>query len=119
MGGRRRDREQHWRNVLERQATSGLSVASFCRQESISAAGFYSWRRKLAERDSEPRELNQQPDATTTSAAQLLPVRIESSSVPAMVRVLLPHGVAIDAPSSIDHATLAGLVRAVRETAGC
>jgi hypothetical protein len=38
-----------WRARLARQATSGLSVAEFCRREGISAASYYHWRSRLAE----------------------------------------------------------------------
>lgn len=41
-----RDAEQ-WQALIGRQAGSGLSVADFCRRESISTASFYRWRRLL------------------------------------------------------------------------
>lgn len=117
MGQQRKDRELHWRGVIGRQAESDLSVADFCRQESISAPSFYSWRRKLKERDAEP--CRKIPRADADSGPQLLPVRIESLEPPGSVRVLLPRGVAIDAPSSIDHSMLADLLRALRESHVC
>ena len=119
MGRHRKDRELHWRGVLERQAESGLSVASFCRQESILAPSFYSWRRKLKERDAATRPGNDQSEAAEISTTQLLPVRIETSGPPATVRVLLPQGVAIDAPSRIDPTALTDLLRALREANLC
>jgi transposase-like protein len=36
-----------WRERLERQRKSGLSIAEFCRQEEVSSVTFYTWRRKL------------------------------------------------------------------------
>ncbi len=36
-----------WRNRIERQRKSGLTVAAFCRQEGVSSATFYGWKRKL------------------------------------------------------------------------
>lgn len=119
MGGRRKDRDLHWRGVLQRHSESGLNVASFCRQESLSPPSFYAWRRKLRERDSEAQQANSSAEAAPVSAAQLLPVRIETNGSRAMVRVLLPQGMAIDAPSSMDHTALAGLVRMLREAAEC
>lgn len=32
--------------LLNRQASSGLSVAAFCRQADVNPASFYTWRRK-------------------------------------------------------------------------
>jgi transposase-like protein len=119
MGRQRKDRELHWRGVLHRQAESGLSVARFCRQESISAPSFYSWRRKLEERDAAACPVNHQADDETISATQLLPVRIESSNQPASVRILLPQGVAIDAPSRIEPGALTDLLRVLREAFLC
>ena len=36
-----------WQALIGCQAGSGLSVAEFCRRESISTASFYRWRRLL------------------------------------------------------------------------
>ena len=36
-----------WRERLERFSASGLGVAQFCAQERVSAASFYTWRKKL------------------------------------------------------------------------
>ena len=41
-------RQSQWRNHLARQAKSGLSVAAFCRAESLSEGNFYAWRTRLA-----------------------------------------------------------------------
>jgi hypothetical protein len=43
--GRRRHRSaDDWQGLVDRFAVSGLSVAAYCRQESISTANFYRWR---------------------------------------------------------------------------
>lgn len=36
-----------WRQRLERQRTSGLSIAAFCRREGVSQVSSYAWKRKL------------------------------------------------------------------------
>jgi hypothetical protein len=36
-----------WRQRLERQRTSGLSIVAFCRSENVSAHRFHAWKRKL------------------------------------------------------------------------
>jgi hypothetical protein len=36
-----------WKNRISRHGKSGLSVVEFCRQESVSAASFRYWKRKL------------------------------------------------------------------------
>jgi hypothetical protein len=48
-----------WREILKRQAGSGLSVREFCATEGVSQPSFYAWRRKFRERKnngSRPRE---------------------------------------------------------------
>ena len=87
---------EEWRQRMERQQESGLSIVEFCRQEGVSAVTFHTWKRKLrgaargrsaadavargrrsADRADEPRRrpLRPQEDATAHSASFLqLPV---------------------------------------------
>jgi len=44
-------KEACWRERLQNQAGSGLSVRAFCRREGVSEPSFYSWRRELDKRD--------------------------------------------------------------------
>ena len=41
------ERESKWRNHLARYASSGQTVAAFCRSEALSEGGFYFWRKRL------------------------------------------------------------------------
>ena len=55
-----------WREILTRQASSGLSVREFCATEGVSQPSFYAWRRKLRERKnngSRPRGVSRPKDA--------------------------------------------------------
>jgi hypothetical protein len=115
----RKDRELHWRGVLQRQAESGLNVAEFCRRNSISGPSFYSWKRKLKERDAGLPQENQPTRSQTVSAGQLLPVRIESTDPPEPMRILMPRGLSLDVPSGTDPSVLTDLLRALRETHLC
>ena len=45
--------EQFWRRTMARWKSSGLSIRSYCLQQSISEANFHAWRRELAKRDSD------------------------------------------------------------------
>ena len=119
MGGRGKDRELHWRGVLQRQAKSGLSVAEFCRQESILGPSFYAWRRRLKVRDATAEQENQPVAPQPSNAGQLLPVRIESVGQSESVRILLRQGVSLDVPSSIAPSSLTELLSALREAAIC
>ena len=37
-----------WREIIERQQASGLSVAAFCRDNGVVASSFFAWKRRLA-----------------------------------------------------------------------
>lgn len=38
-----------WRELIEAQRSSGMSVAAYCREKSIADSHFYAWRKRLAE----------------------------------------------------------------------
>ena len=42
------ERVRTWQRRFARFRQAGLSVARFCRQEGVSAAAFYQWRKRLA-----------------------------------------------------------------------
>jgi hypothetical protein len=44
------DLEHAWRQRLQRQAASGLSIAAFCAREGVSSTSFQAWKRRLADR---------------------------------------------------------------------
>jgi len=43
------ERRAHWRAIIEEQATSGMSIAAFCREKQIKPQQFHSWRRRFRE----------------------------------------------------------------------
>ncbi len=45
--GRERRNESTWREIVSRQADSGLSIQAFCEREGIKAASLYGWRSRL------------------------------------------------------------------------
>ena len=65
------DLESAWRQRLQRQSTSGLSISAFCAREGVSCSSFQSWKRRLA--------------------ARSLPVRLPSTPLFVPLR-LDPHG---------------------------
>jgi len=42
------DQHQFWQMVFETFKSSGLSIRRFCKQEGLTEASFYFWRKKLA-----------------------------------------------------------------------
>ena len=62
---------RQWRQRIERQRKSGLSVAEFCRTEGVSSPSFYTWRRKL----------QSESPAKSKRAARRRPAAVPASSV--------------------------------------
>jgi hypothetical protein len=42
-----KDRQAHWRTIIDNQAASGMNIATYCRESHIHSSLFYTWRRKL------------------------------------------------------------------------
>lgn len=93
----REERVAYWRGVLARQRTSGLSIATFCREEEVSPASFYAWRRRLAK----------------VETPQFVPVHLPATSPEFEVR--LPNGVCVVVPGSFTEASLRRLLPVIAE----
>ena len=59
--------EQHWRQVLARRRSSGLSVRAHCELHRIPQPSLYWWRREIPRRDS--------------ARPQFLPVRVFAETI--------------------------------------
>gem|GEM_PF-392018 len=81
---------QHWQNLLESQAQSGLSVKHFCNANNIQPYTFYFWRKRLA-----PKEPSQ-PTSPNTSG--LVPVRVVPTSFDNALCIRFACGASIEAP---------------------
>jgi transposase-like protein len=112
---RRRDgaKEAYWREQVERQVRSGLSVRAFCRERDLAESLFYAWRRELAVRDREqaaartpaaqqPAYSQQQPEKPRTPFAEVVvavPAELRSAT-PAIEIILTPAGSSSGTPDS-------------------
>jgi len=101
--------EHTWRLRLRRQATSGLSIADFCRREGVSTASFYAWRRRLiAPSPADPLE---QP--------LFVPIRLDPASPPDDIppavgfEIELPHRIRLRCAAAPDPVWLGRLVVAL------
>jgi hypothetical protein len=80
-----------WRQRIQRQASSGLSMAEFCRRQRISARLFYAWRDRLEKLPASstpepPLFIALQPDGTRSLADPVLD-RIVEVELPQEVRL--------------------------------
>lgn len=73
MANHQRDaaKQQRWREVIRRQAESGLTVRAFCRQERLTESAFFAWRRTIRQRDTE---------ATPPPQPAFLPIVVDENS---------------------------------------
>ena len=99
------EREEYWRGVIGEQEASGLSASAFCRERNLSAGSFFTWRRKLADRD------------RTDNAAKFVPVQLQAlaaSSRPGC-EVVLPNGCRVIVSSQCDATWLHEIVQALQQ----
>ncbi len=102
------EREQQWRERLQRWQSSGQSVRSFCAAESIAEPAFYFWRRTIAERTGAVRRRPAKP--------KFVPVRVTSPSVG--VEVVVANGRVVKVHPGFDATHLLAILAAL-ETASC
>lgn len=86
------EREAHWRDVVARFGSSGLSVRAFCGREKLHESAFYFWRRTLADRDRKP-VTKSRPTSKRAARPAFLPVTIRRDVLPPT------SGLALELPS--------------------
>ncbi len=97
---------------MERFEKTGRSAAEFCRQEGVSEASFYQWRRRLAESSAKAE------DGSADGAADFTAVRLVAAT---SVAVHLPGGTQLHVPTSdpqVLRLVIATLARADARRAG-
>lgn len=96
------ERRRYWRDVVARQRRSGLTVAAFCRQQEVSQAAFYGWRRRLSGERS-----------GRSTAVSFVPLPLEQAGPPraAEFSLQLPNGVQVTVPRNFDDAALERLLQ--------
>src|SRR5262245_16976467 len=107
------ERKRFWRDLIERQPTSGLNIARFCADAGVSQNGFYVWKKRLLAADREqqvikPRRKHRRKKA---AAKSLVPVRVipDVSHRPPTaqaIEIAWPNGVALRIPAGCDSKTL-------------
>ena len=91
----------YWQEIMDRQADSGLSIRAFCRQEGISEASFYLWRRKLQGCGQPGVAKGREADSDN---GQFIPLTLIGTSEP--MEVVHPLGYRIRITGEVDVAAL-------------
>ena len=110
-----RETEQLWRERVERQAASGLSIQRFCDQQRISQATFYAWRKRLRERTGTPARpgvtrpaVPARDRAPSCGAGNFIPLRLLDA--PTAWEVVHPHGYRVRVRGEVSATTLRCIV---------
>jgi transposase-like protein len=89
-------KETCWRERLQSQAESGISVRAFCRREGLSEPSFYSWRRELGKRDRQRAAGTKcLPTSSAAGSAGLVAVDVIGVLGEAMLEIAINGGVMI------------------------
>ncbi len=130
------EREQVWRERIEWQQWSGLTVAECCEEAGVSVASFYRWKKVLTEpqgprQQRSTRRAEVQASGPKKRASRFVPIALrDCSTVPgplqsiasnygSSMRLELPNGVVIHVAGDLDGQRLgdviiaAGQVRSV------
>jgi hypothetical protein len=129
-GERDPERERFWRAAFKRRQGSGLSTKEFCRQEGLSEASYYAWRRELARRDRrrprQPRSGRKRASGAASSVSkrgrqvaaaplfqELAILGGPSPVAGGCLEIILPDGCRVRLASEVDRALLADVLRAL------
>jgi hypothetical protein len=102
----RAERRAHWRAIIDSQATSGVSVAAYCRDAQIKPSYFYTWRRRLREQQS-----------CTGGFLELIPGRLTEAA--SGIRIRLDAKLSIEVERGFDPFTLRAVVETLRGLSRC
>ncbi|MCP4571748.1 MAG: transposase [bacterium] len=103
---RNQGRERRWREIIRRQAASGMTVRGFCRQSKLTETTFYRWRAKLRRRDA----------AGQPARAMFAPVVVSDPErrEAAGIEIVLPGGARVRLAGEVDRESLAEVLAALR-----
>ena len=98
------EKDAFWRDVFERQTSSGLSIRQFCAAEDVSEPSFFAWRRKLqgGGRKSTP------PVNNSGKPPAFIPLALVDS--PSTLEVIHPLGYRIRVSANISVAMLSSVL---------
>ncbi len=101
-----------WKQRLECQKASGLSVAVYCLQERVSLSSFFRWQRRL--KSGVPASLiedeadRQQADSEEVDEKIFMPISLKASPV----EIELPNGGVVRLPLGVGQAALIAVIEA-------
>ena len=110
------EKEGLWRQILRRQAESGLSIRSFCAAEEISEPSFYAWRKRLRQR---PRDVSPEAwqsrhgEESADNAPLFVPLKLVDAA--ATLEIVHPLGYRIQLTGDVNPVTLRQVIETLDE----
>jgi len=122
-GRRRRNSEieRTWRERIAGWEASGRTARAYCGEHGLKENSFYAWRRELRRRDGEaaPAVDGPGPSAELRKQPRFVTVEVPAARAEAPIEIVLPGGALVRLSGHADHATVAGVLRALREAQAC
>jgi transposase len=115
MAGRKSvEKASRWREILGRQADSGVSIRRFCAREGVSEPSFYAWRKRLRE----PVKNGRQPAVASRRQQSddgplFVPVKVLDNA-PAL-EIIHPLGYRIQLTGEVDPVALRHVIQTLDE----
>jgi hypothetical protein len=125
------ERERFWRDLIERQPASGMSIAQFCKQSGVSANSYFVWKRRLRRQIGEPERGHRASRPRRNSGEgsshrkahpvgkSFVPVRLIADPVhrhaphAAAIEVEWPNGLVLRVPTDCDGRVVRDVVEAL------
>lgn len=104
------ERRTHWRGIIENHATSGVSIAAYCRAAGIRPSLFYAWRRRF-------KEASQQQSTCAGGFLQLIPGKLADAA--SGINVRLGAKLSIEVERGFDPFTLRAVVETLSGLSQC
>ena len=102
MTNRIRRSQAQWQHLVERQASSDLNAAAFCRQHKLCRKSFYHYRKVLSE------------GSTRLATGRFIQVQAKPAPAPTAAMVVLDYRQArLQLPTGIDPVWVADLMKAL------
>ena len=102
-------KELFWRDLVNRQPRSGLSIRAFCVEEGVSEPSFFGWRKRLQAAQERAGQLGttSRAEQVAVSGREFIPLELIES--PPALEVIHPRGYRVRVTGRFDAADLARL----------
>ncbi|MFP4596571.1 IS66 family insertion sequence element accessory protein TnpA [Ralstonia sp.] len=111
MSKQRRSR-QRWRELVDEQRASGLSVDAFCKRHGLATSTFFNWARRF--KTEAPSEAEQaSPDVADFVEFEAPPVPRTTAAEASPIELVLPSGLVLRVRHGFDRRVLKQVVEAL------